>query len=255
MTGDRDMSRWLETYGDVSGLLVEIEEFNQFLRNDPISRFILAALLASRGPVGGEKLYGMVKEAVEGAKRRGEPVDGVTRASFYRRLRMLERLGYIVALGRGRRRGPYTVRPSVREQFTRLAVDSQLGVLEKIEEELSREACKMVKAVEEGRWVDAYLSLARIEQYFESEAKWLLALMLGELLYIKELREKNPSKYTEEDAKLKWALDTLESAPEDLRDTLIQLSIAKALYITTPLYLIQTPLKALYKAIIKEECK
>jgi len=254
MADNRDMSRWLETFGDVSGLLVEIEEINQFLRNDPISRFILAALLASREPVGGEKLYGMVKKAVEEAKRRGEPVGGVTRASFYRRLRVLERLGIIVALGRGRRRGPYTIRPSVREQFTRLAVDSQLGVLEKIEEELSRDACKMIKAVEEGRWVDAYLSLSRIERYFESEAKWLLALMLGELLYIKELQKKNPSKYTEEDAKLKWALDTLESAPEDLRDTLIQLSIAKALYITTPLYLIQAPLKALYKAIIKENC-
>ena len=49
----------------------------------------------------------------------------------------MERLGLIVALGRGRRRGPYIVRPSVREQFTRLAIDSQLGIFERIEEEFS----------------------------------------------------------------------------------------------------------------------
>ena len=52
-------------------MLVEIEEFNQFLRNDPISRFVLVALLASRSLVGGERLYSIVKEAVEEARRRG----------------------------------------------------------------------------------------------------------------------------------------------------------------------------------------
>ncbi len=73
----------------------------------------------------------------------------------------MERHWPIVALGRGRRRGSYTVRPSVREQFTRLDIDSQLGVLEKMEE-FSREACKIMEAVENGRWVDTYLILLNL---------------------------------------------------------------------------------------------
>ena len=40
----------------------------------------------------------------------------------------------------------------------------------------------------------------------------------------------------------------MESMPVELKDETIQFLIAKALY------LIRTPLKALYKAIIKEKC-
>ena len=43
--------------------------------------------------------------------------------------------------------------------------------------------------------------------------------------------------------------------PEEPKHEIIQSIIARAPYLTTLIYLIQTPLKALYKTIIKENVK
>ena len=253
MVDDRDMSSKDETIENTYRLAGEIEELNEYIR-DPVSKLILTALLASPGPVGGEKLYRMVRELIEASRGKGGHVSGVTRASFYRRLKMLARYGLVIPLGSGRRSGPYIVRPSVRLQFARLAADHELGFFDRIEEELSREACKLIEALNEGRLLDAFSSLNRLESYFEAEAKALLYMMIEELFYIKQLQSENTDSYPEERAKLSRVLGKLESMPEELKDDIVQFSIAKALYLTTPIYLIQTPLKALYKAVIKEEC-
>ena len=247
------MSSKDETIESTYRLAGEIEELNEYLR-DPVSKLILTVLLASPGPVGGEKLYRMVKELIEANRRKGEHVSGITRSSFYRRLKMLSRYGLVIPLGSGRRSGPYIVRPSVRLQFTRLAADHELGFFDRIEEELSREACKLIRALNGGRLFDAFSSLNRLESYFEAEAKALLYMMVEELFYLKQLQPRNTDSFPEERAKLSRALGKLESLPEGLRDDILQFSIAKALYLITPIYLIQTPLKALYKAVIKEEC-
>ncbi len=253
MVYDRYMSGKDETIENTYRLAGEIEELNEYIR-DPVSKLILTALLASPGPVGGEKLYRMVREFIEASRGKGEHVSGITRASFYRRLKMLARYGLIIPLGSGRRSGPYIVRPSVRLQFTRLSADHKLGFFDRIEEELSRETCKLIRALNEGRLFDAFSSLNRLESYFETEAKALLYMMIEELFYLKQLQSRSTESHQKYRLKLSRALEKIESMPEELKDETIQFLIARALYLTTPIYLIQTPLKALYKAIIKEKC-
>ncbi len=253
MVNDRGMSSKDETIESTYRLAGEIEELNEYIR-DPVSKLILTVLLASPGPVGGEKLYRTVKKLIEVNREKEEHVSGITRASFYRRLKMLTRYGLVIPLGSGRRSGPYIVRPSVRLQFTRLAADHELGFFDRIEEELSREACKLMRALSEGRLFDAFSSLNRLESYFEAEAKALLYMMVEELFYLKQLQSRSTESSQRDRVKLSWALKEMESMSEELKDETIQFLIAKALYLTTPIYLIQTPLKALYKAIIKEKC-
>ena len=80
-------------------------------------------------------------------------------------------------------------------------------------------------------------------------------MMIEELLYIKQFQSKNTDSYLKDKAKLSQALRKLDIMPEELKGEIIQFNIAKALYLTTPIYLIQTPLEALYNAIVKENAK
>ena len=242
-------------YEKASLLAGFVDETREVFR-DPVNALILAVLLSSPGPVGGEKLYRMVSEELKSwvAKGRVSGVSGVSRGAFFRRLNQLIKYGLVAPVGKGRRRGPYIVRPSVRWLFTRVAVDKELGLFERMEEELYREACKFIKALREGRLFEAFLSLNRLELYFESEAKGLLYMMLEELFFIKNIQSKNMDDLPPIKAKLVEAVGKLEPLPEEDRDEIIQYTIARALYLTISLYHIQIPLIALYKAIMKEKC-
>ena len=84
---------------------------------------------------------------------------------------------------------------------------------------------------------DTSKSLLIHVSYFKAEAEALLYMVIEELFYLKQLRSKNIESYQKYRLKLSRALEKIESMPEELNDEIIP-SIAKALYLTTPIYLI-----------------
>lgn len=125
MVEDRELFRTVETFSELSRVIEEVEEIRRVF-GDHATRVILSTLLLHSEPVGGERLYRMVREA---------GVD-TSRPAFYRKLKKLAKYGLVIPLGnpKGRRQGPYTVRPSIRRLFRDLTYQS--GLLDKLEEKL-----------------------------------------------------------------------------------------------------------------------
>jgi DNA-binding PadR family transcriptional regulator len=212
-----------------------------WVSSDRVSRMILAILILSPTPLGGESLY-------EHLRRLG--VD-VSRASFYRRLRKLVEQGLVLPLkvtNKETFRGPYTVRPSLRHIVKELERNPRF--LDELEEFLAKHACLYVKALENGDLAEAYMAMDVLGEYFARHGKALLYMMVNELFTLK----KAFTHHERADPRAKKLAEGLSKLPKDASHEVAQMGIVRALIPSTILFLIQIPIKALYKAIVKEEC-
>lgn len=89
-------------------------------------------------------------------------------------------------------------------------------------------------------------------EYFEAQGRLIFYIMLEELLETKNLLSSRGRNTLGK--KAEKSLQGLHGLSEELVWEILVYGIARAILLTAPPYLIQIPLTALYKALIKEEC-